>query len=400
MTAGRDSGSDFSLQQLSKYVADNVEGIGRVRQEVEEIQIGFNSAYVEWKAQHDAALERLATEVIAKLEDVGPELRARVEDRSIEERSIITERYRELSESFVHETQAKADKTLQEGQDLGSELRKLNPRLDRREEKLKGQRAALKGELAQLNEQIRRLSGCLSLIFSFLRLNRLGRQRQQVIGQLKVIQQEIKGVREEWQEAQVQTQSQHKVLQDQWQGEVLKLAQLQRELDYLDDEANRDGLALERAAHYVVDNLKEPITCPADDVKRELDAMVTLNIRTDNYHEGLGSVSSFMSVLDGIIEGLSRYNESVQGLIEEQRMHSSYLPKLSIRVPGEVLAFHQHWDSLTQKVRDDHQLCAHPAEFVAAVRPVMEKDLAEANVKVMFEGLGQALKQATNRWRG
>lgn len=93
-------------------------------------------------------------------------------------------------------------------------------------------------------------------------------------------------------------------------------------------------------------------------------------------------------------------NESVRGLIREQKMHSSYLPKLNVSVPDEVLGFHEQWDGLHQKVCDDRRLCAHPAEFVAAIGPVMEENLSEANIKAMFEELGQALKRATSRWKG
>ena len=421
---------DFSLQQLSDYIADNSDKISRVRREVEEIQVGFNSAYVEWKAQHDATLEQLGEAVTARLEAVGADgltetrlsgstnrslftalaevsaealgevLRTRVEERADEERALIAERRQELREKLIPEAQAQADRTLQEGQRLSDKLRKLNPRLDRREEELKAQRAALEEELAQFNEQIHRLSGCLGVVLNFFKISRLDRQRQQAIGQLKVIQQELKKVREEWQEVQHQTQAEQETLQGQWQELILKLAQLQGELDHLDEEANRQALALRRAVRYVIDNLKEPIACPADDIKHELDAMVKLNIQTDDYQEGLGSVGSFMSVLDGIIEGLKRFNESVQGLINEQRMHSSYLPKLHISVPDRVLLFSEQWDNLARKVRDDRHLCANPAEFVAAVRPVMEEDLSEANVKAMFEGLGRALKRSTRRWRG
>ncbi len=128
--------------------------------------------------------------------------------------------------------------------------------------------------------------------------------------------------------------------------------------------------------------------------------MVELNIQTDDYQEGLGSVGSLMSLLDGITEGLRRFDESVGGLIEEQRMHSSYLPKLHITVPDEVLAFHKQWDGLDQKVRDDGRLCAQPAEFLDIVRPVMEQDMSEASIRIMFSSLGQALKHATRDWRG
>ena len=48
---------EFSLDKLSDYLDEQLEQIGVMRREVEEIQVGFNSAYVEWKADHDAALD-------------------------------------------------------------------------------------------------------------------------------------------------------------------------------------------------------------------------------------------------------------------------------------------------------------------------------------------------------
>jgi hypothetical protein len=299
---------------------------------------------------------------------------------------------------LIPEIQAEADAVLQKGRPLNDELRKLNPRLDRREEELKAQRSALEGELDQLNEQIRRLSGCLSVVVNFLKISRLGRERQEVIGQLKVIQQELKRVREEWQEAQSQTQAQQETLQAQWQAHTLKTAQLQGELDYLDEDASREGLALRRAVRHLMDNLKEPIACPADDIRGQLGALAELNILTDDYQKGLGSVGSFMSVLDGITEGLTRFNESVRGLIEEQRMHSAHLPELHTSVPGEVLAFHEQWGDLAQRVQDESRLCTHPAEFLAFVGPALEGNLSELNIRAMFDGLGQALDRATSRW--
>jgi len=388
----------LSLKQFSEYITDNVKRIGAVRREVEEIQVSFNSVYVEWKAEHDATLERLVEMVTGRLDEVGPDLRARIEEQSVEEQHTIAGRRQELRGKLVPEAQAEADRTLQQGQELTAKLRQLNPRLDRREEELKAQGAALEEKLTQLNEQIRRLSGCLGAVFNFFKIGKLDRQRQQAIGQLKIIQQELKKVRDEWQEFEEQTRSERETLQAQWQELTLKLAQLQGELDYLDAETNREPLALRRAIRHVIDNLKEPIPCPAGDIKKELDRMAKLNVQTDEYQEGLGSVGSLLSLLDGITEGLNRFNESVGGLIEEQRMHSAHLPKLDVTVPDAVRTFHAQWDGLVKKVRDDGRLCANPAEFLTIVRPVMEQDLSETNVKAMFDGMGRALDEATRRW--
>jgi hypothetical protein len=68
-------------------------------------------------------------------------------------------------------------------------------------------------------------------------------------------------------------------------------------------------------------------------------------------------------------------------------------------VSDEVQAFHTQWQDLAQKVRDDGHLCNNPTEFLAIVGPVMENDLSEANIKAMFENMGEALDAATYEWR-
>lgn len=393
-------GNNFSLNRLSEYIERNVKKIGDVRKEVEEIQVGFNSAYVEWKAEHDATLERLTEVIVDRLEEVGPELQGVIRKQLAVEKENIASYRQKLRQELIPETQTEADVALAEGKQLTQKLRQLNPRLDKREEKLKAQRVSLEGNLAQLNQQMRELSGCLGVVIHFPKINKLDRQRQQVIGKLDALQQDLKEVREEWQSSQHQIQEEQEALQARWQAATLKLAQLQGELAFLDDEASREALARSRAARHVIDNLKEPIPCSIQDLAQELGGMVKLNLQTDDYQEGLGSVGSLMSLLDGITEGLTRFHESVEGLISEQKMHSAYLPKLDVSIPKGVVAFHEMWDGLRDKVRDDGHLCKHPVEFVAAIRPVLDEGLSEANVKAMFDGLGGALKHATKAWRG
>ena len=391
---------NYSLKQTDEFISENIEKIAKVRRELEEIQIGFNSAYVEWKAKHDAALERLTETVTGRWEEVGAGLRAEIETRIAQEQRLISKRRQVLRDELLPEAQSEADQILNDGQQLKQTLRELNPQLDQREEDLKAARAKLEHDLKELNEQIRRLSGCLQVVFNFFKINKLDRQRQRLIGKLESIQDDLKKVRGEWEDAQVRTMVEEETLQLNWQDLTLKLAELQGEADYVDDQTNREALALRRASRYVIDNLKEPVDSPAADIKQELDAMVTLNIQTDTYQKGLGSVSSLMSVLDGVTEGMKRFGESVSGLISEQRMHSAYLPTLRISVPDDVLGFHAQWDGLAQKVRDDRHLSAQPAEFVAAVLPSTQQHLSESSIKRMFESLGSALKSATQAWRG
>ena len=89
-------GKSVSLEELSQYLNSSVEQIGQVRQEVEEIQVGFNSAYVEWKAWHDASLEQLVDAVTTRLEEIGPDLRTRIEEGIAREQDLIDQRRQEL----------------------------------------------------------------------------------------------------------------------------------------------------------------------------------------------------------------------------------------------------------------------------------------------------------------
>jgi chromosome segregation ATPase len=348
---------NLSSEQLSDYLTENIQQIGRVRKEVEEIQVGFNSSFVEWKAKHDAKLEQLTGVLIDSMNNIGPTLQHNIETRREEERQRLKEHREQLREQLIPGVQAEADQILENGQYLTDGLRELNPKLNQREEDLKARRTALEAELAQLNEQIRRLSGCIGVVINFGKIGKLDRQRQRIIGELKAVNMDLKEVRDEWQNTSQEIDSEQVDLQNQWQKKTLELAQLQGELNYLDDDATRESMALKSAARYILDNLKEPADCPDQDLKGELDQMVELNIRSDQYQQGLGAVSGIIALLDGIIQGLY------------------------------------------QKVQDDHQICAEPEMFMESIQPVIDHDLSEVNIKGMFENLGQALKQSTESWR-
>jgi len=388
-----------SLEQLHDFLSDNRRKINEVGREVEEIQVGFNSAFVEFKADHDAQLARLTETLFEREDNLGSELRASIDQRAVEERRLLAERRTELREKLIPQTQAEADAVLAQAQEQVKALRQLNPQLNEREELYKAQRAALETKLAQLNTEVSRRSRGLGFITHFVSIAGLDRQRHQIIGQLEVLARNLKEVREEWQTRQQEFQTGQETLQGQWRELSLRVAELQRELAYLDDEAQREALAVKRAIRNVLDNLKEPVPCP-DDLRPGLETMIELNIKTDAYQEGLGTVGGLIALLDSVGKGMDSFQESVSGLIGEQRMHGDFLPQLKVQLPDSVIAFHSQWDGLRAKMRDDARLCAHPTEFLETAQPVVERDLSDEVITSMFNSLGQALDEATKKWRG
>lgn len=388
-----------SLDQLNDFLSDNRRKIDAVGREVEEIQVGFNSAYVEFKADHDAQLASLTETLFEKLGSVGPELRTLVDERAVKERRLLTERRTELREKLIPQTQAEADAVLAQAQEQTKALRQLNPRLDEREESYKAQRVALETKLAQLNAEISQRSRGLGFIIRFISIAKLDRHRHRILGQLETLAYNLKEVRQEWQTHQQEFQAGQEALQSQWRELSLTVAELKRELAYLDDDAQREDLAMKRAGRHILDHLKEHVPCP-DDLRSGLNAMIELNVKTDAYQEGLGTVGGLIALLDSVGKGMDSFQESVGGLIGEQRMHSEFLPGLKLRLPDSAIAFHNQWDGLRAKMRDDARLCAHPTEFLEAARPVIQRDLSNEAVTSMFNSLGQALTEATEKWRG
>ncbi|MBM4464278.1 MAG: hypothetical protein FJ014_01715 [Chloroflexi bacterium] len=388
-----------SLEQLNDFLLENRRKINAVGREVEEIQVGFNSAFVEFKADHDAQLARLTETLLDKLDNLGPELRSLIDERAVEERRFLARRRTELREELIPQTQAEADTVLAQAQEQVKALRQLNPRLNEREERYKAQRDALETKLAQLNAEISQRSRGLGFITRFISIAGLDRQRHRILGQLEILARDLKEVREEWQTRQQEFQIEQEALQGQWRELSLKAAELKRELTCLDDDVQREALAVKRAVRHVLDNLKERVPCPGD-LRPGLEAMIELNIKTDTYQEGLGTVGGLIALLDSVGKGLGSFQTSVEGLIGEQRMHGEFLPRLQVRLPDAVIAFHNQWDGLRAKMHDDARLCAHPAEFLEAARPVIQRDLSDEAINNMFNHLGQALTEATRKWRG
>lgn len=390
----------MSLAQFGGFITQNVDRIKAVRQEAEELQVGFNGKYVEFKARHDATLASLVNKIVDDPKIAGRDLGRMIETRIGEERDTLAARRRELREKLIPEAQKEADDLLTAAQAQVEHYRQVNPQFDESEEEVKARQAELRQQLEELNQRVEKLGRGLGFLTRFGKIGKLDRERQRIIGQLQWAERELKEIRDKWEAKRLEFTSRQQEAQAQWQQASIELAKLQGELEMLDDEAARERLALQRAARYVVDNLKEQVSCPDADFQRQVDEMVQLNINTDDYHESLGQAAGLVALLDGIVQGLTSLQNSVGALVREQRMHAAYLPKLQIEVPREGAAFHEQWDKLRKMVLDEKTLGEHPKDFVRTMQPVVERQLNDEAIKQMFDSLGEALTQATQQqWK-
>lgn len=390
----------MSLTQFGGFITQNMERIQAVRQEVEELQVGFNGKYVEFKARHDATLASLVNQIANDPEIAGLELGRMIADRIVEERTGVEARRCELREELVPAAHKGADDLLATAQAEVEHYRQVNPQFDQSEEEVKARQVELRRRLEDLNQQVQKSGRGLGFLTNFGKISKLDRERQRIIGQLQWSERELKEIRDKWEAKRVEFTAQQQEAKAHWQEASIELAKIQGELELLDDDIARERLALQRAARHVVDNLKEHVTCPDADFQQKLDEMVELNINTDNYHEGLGKAAGLIALLSAVFEGLNSLQSSIGALVREQRMHSAYLPKLQVEIPGEAVTFHRQWDGLRSMVVDEKAICEHPTDFVEAMEPVMEKQLSDPAINQMFESLGGALSRAAEeQWK-
>jgi hypothetical protein len=381
-----------------QYIDEQMRTIQAVIGQLDEVQIKFNAQFDQFKAQHDKVLESLTDRLAARLESVGPDLLTAILERKPEEARLIDERRAVVEREYLPRRQQAADDLLAKAQTEMAELRAMNPELDRREEQMKRQKAELEQLLQSRNEEIGQLSRGLGVIFHFLAITRADRERQRIIGKLELVNNALFEVRQQWSTEQEHRAATQVELQQKWQLESIAVARLQAELDQLNDDLARERLALRRAIHHVVDSLTVHSPCPDPDLDADLRGMVKLNTQTDSYHEGLASVGGMIGLLRGIHSGLEAVRRSVQGLADEQQMHSAYLEPLSFDLPDAVRAFHDQWQDLEQSFSDEQTIGEHPAEFSAAVAPLYQDQLSQARVEAMFGELGYAIEQATAAW--
>jgi hypothetical protein len=388
----------MNAKQLLQYIDRQRQEIQNLVDQLDEVQVAFNAQFDQFKARHDATLDRLTDQLFERLDALSPELRAAVDQQVENERQQIDERRQKVRDEYLPQRQKAADELLDKAQAEMANLRALNPQLNAQEEELKAEKARLEAQLAERNEDIRMRSRGLGVMFRFPAIFKADRERQRIIGRLEAINDSLRKVRQEWEQKRQETEEHQAALQQRWQLESIAVARLQSELDQLDDQVSRESLALRRAIRHVLDDLKAPSPGTDPEVDAGLQEMIQLNIQTDDYHGGLASVGGVIGLARGISSGLQAVAQSVEGLMREQEMHSAYLKPLDFSLPARVRAFHEQWPALARQFVDEKAVGAHPADFSAAVKPLLEGPLSQASIEAMFDDLGAAIKKATARW--
>jgi hypothetical protein len=382
----------LTANEFTDFLSGQCRQIAAAFAEIEEVQKEFQGAYTRLKAEHDKTLHTLADQIEGQANGAGHILQPQIEARIPEEQQIITKQIDDLARQAAL-LRVKADDELAVGQKTLAELRKANPKLNEREETLKADVSQQQHALADSNTQIDQAGKGLGFLVHAGKIHTLDRERQQTLGRLQQLEEELRKVRQEWKDQSSTTAKTEMDLQQQWQQYTAQLSQVQQQHDYLAQ--NTSAEVQHRAIVYVIDHLK---SLPAGGDAPTLQPIIDLNTQLANFQTALGSVAGVLGLLKGVDDGLKRFDESVQSVIAEQQRHSEFLPALRVELDDQVTAFGQNWTDLIAKSKDEKALATHPEEFVAAMQPFLDERLSQEHIAQFFVAMGKGLEHATARW--
>lgn len=375
------------LNDFCRYVGQQWRAIRQVYAEIEQVQYQFNEAYRQTTEAWQAAIARAAP-LLSEPGDLPPAVAHSLLQITDEERARLQQEIADLT-ARVGGLRQDADGAAAEAQAELAALRRMNPKLDAQEEKLKARSAAIRQAIAQLADQIK-ATGMLSGLFERRRLRREQAAQRRALAEAT---QELRRVRQSWQDEKEGFQASQARLHERWEIATIEAAQAQARLDYLQSEleplSQRNG-----AGRYLAE--LEAVPEAPEALRKPLAEVVELNGAKKAYEEGLRTVAEALGLLKGLAEGMERFLKSANKVLEEQRRYN--LRELRVRVDDTVASFHALWPEFAAQVSDEKALGRQPTEFSRRVQAIIEGRLGDQAIAAMFERLGAALTEATRAW--
>ncbi|MGC9399057.1 MAG: hypothetical protein ACP5HM_07965 [Anaerolineae bacterium] len=383
-----------NLKQLEALLSGSLDDIRQATRVVTQAKDTFTEAYGERERRYQQRIGPLVDEVVAAWEEAGTALHSSIAARLEKERRTLEARRQELRAEVLPQIQEDVDGFITESQTGRARYQEHSRRLKAQEAQLLSEIEAGEAELDALNTEIEKQGCLLGMIRHLGTLRKLSRRRKALLQTLKEKQEALGTLRREWKERRTQFEAEQASLQTRIQEGLQKRAELRAELDYLDDEAQRELLARQRAARHVLNALREPIVSPPSELQEKVNALIALNIERDHYREGLMKAAHLAGLFAGIGKGVQAFQTSVQKLYQQQQRYRQYLHPLKIKVPEAAAAFLGQFRQLPQALHT-----ADPVTFATRAEAVIA-DAEETQIQETFESLGEALNQATRtQWK-
>jgi len=384
----------MTLADFHRYLDDKRRELEACYKEVEEVQFQFNDIFKReleaWKAKFSECYQQVG----ARRREMPSAFAQLIDRTESEERSRLQAETAGLDKE-ISESRAKMDDLLAKAQAATGDLRTANPQLNQREEQLKAALAKAEDRYAQAFEELDKLDtfplGWLTHAGKIQKLRQTQRKAREE--QAKVLQQ-LRQVRQEWVDDIQKASEVQAGLRQEWEQLGVRVSEAETRCTYL--QTNLDALAEQGALQKVLENLNEPPDVPGD-LGVALKDLVQRNQVRRAYETGLRAVAEVLGLTKGMGEGMTRFQQSVATVLQEQRRYS--LKEIHVPVPQSAVTLNETWKELQAKVKDEKQMGTHPLDFSQIVDKYVKERLTDENIQNLFEALGNALSEATAAWK-
>ncbi len=385
----------LSIHQFERFVTDAQTHVGRLYKEIEEVQQALNDAREGARLERQDLVERARHMLKERHSQLDAGFVSGWNARVAQELQSLETEARVL-EQLIEEEQRKADEMLARAQRTRSELRKMNPELDAREEALKADLVRFDREANELDAEIARMARWFGMLFRKRAIRELEERLRALEKRMEAVEKALAHTRKEWAAVLEAATSEEQELQTGWQTTEQRVARMRQDLNRMREDVQ--GEAERRALFAMVQGAEEPPSSGDAEIDALLAEVDRLSDEVlDEQERALQAGSEMLGMLSGLGQGLDGLRESVASVRKEQDAHSE-LPPLVISLPDSVVTFHCYWPQLAQYIVDERQMAAHPAAMAEALRAVIDQQLTGEAIERMFVEMGNALSAATERW--
>ena len=383
----------MTLAQFHKYLSDKRAELEACIQEITEIEARFRKAFQDELAVWQELFTFCYPRVKAERRNLPADLQAYLDRIEAEEEARIRGEIEALDKEIAEKRQI-ADGLTRRAQQAAQAMRAANPTLNAREEELKARIAQLQEEFTRAFEEEEALrQGPLGVLRHAGRIGRLRTLQKTIKQQQAEALKALRAVRKEWADTVQATAEKQAAWREEWQKTSVRLAEAQGQRDYLAEHLKE--LAEEAGLQRALQEMTETYAVPGE-LGEKLAALAQHNAVRRTFEEGLQAIAEALGLLKGLSNGLERFTQSVGKVLAEQRRYN--LKPVQVPVPELAVSVNALWAELRQKVQDERYLGANPLEFVRLGREEITGRLSNEVIQAFFEGMGNALNEATKAW--
>jgi len=393
--------ANYDINKFKDWIKKTIANIESAIKETDEMQTAFNSEYVnKFKLAYDSILSGAAENAVKlyfngelkEFKTFHESLGSKINEKKLE----LAKRKKDL-ETQLNKTEDEIKSVKDLNSDLLNKLKKINPKLNEREEAQKVIVSRHEGSAITLKKNIETLSKGLGFIINFFTLSKFKTNLKKEIEILKNEKNKLKKIRDEYFKVKSDADKDIGDLEKEYRENVACAASIRQNLNLLQN-AFETTCVLESVTALFEEASQETVS-PLISKIPQITEILKLRAVKKDYEKSLKTVSEEIGFLNGIKSGFLNLDKTADSLLTQYNQYSSYLKPINFNISDKCEKFSENFKTFADKIVDDRGLSKTPADFLKITEPFQAELLNESTVKSVFDEIARSIKTATAAWK-